>query len=329
MNGKDQRGFVSIIVASILMVLVSLVALGLTTLMQREQRQALDRQLSAQAFYAAETGVNDYINAVKNIPSLVSAEEKEVCDVSTGWNNGVVRSDQPEDVRYTCLIYDQTPGNLIFKDKITTTTSEIFPIEEEGGAAINFVTLEWNGSQESQTINDSCNFPSSYNSTDIPVLRLDLIEVPDSFTRDDLQNKTASFYFIPHTSGACGATDSVSFDSGLISDGGQVKHTRCATVSSCSITVNGLTGARYYARVKSIYNNVGTLNVVSASDFEFRNAQTIVDVTGKATDVLRRIEVRLSQRPRYDLPEAVFQSDKGFCKLIGKYGSNITNEDCY
>jgi Tfp pilus assembly protein PilX len=54
-----QAGMVAIMVTMILMIVISLIVVGFAQISRRNQRQALDRQLSTQAFYAAETGVND------------------------------------------------------------------------------------------------------------------------------------------------------------------------------------------------------------------------------------------------------------------------------
>ena len=41
------------------MIVMSLIVLGFAQISRRNQRESLDRQLSTQAFYAAESGVND------------------------------------------------------------------------------------------------------------------------------------------------------------------------------------------------------------------------------------------------------------------------------
>lgn len=68
---SNQEGIVAIIVAVILTVLMSLIILAISQNANREQRQALDRQLSDQAFYNAESGVNDLANYLyKNIATV-------------------------------------------------------------------------------------------------------------------------------------------------------------------------------------------------------------------------------------------------------------------
>ena len=59
-----ERGVVSIMVSIVLMAVMTLIVLGFSEIARRDQRQTLDRQLSNQAFYAAEIGVNDAQQAI-------------------------------------------------------------------------------------------------------------------------------------------------------------------------------------------------------------------------------------------------------------------------
>ena len=68
-QAKDERGMVAIMIAMFLMIILSLITLGFLRLMQREQRQALDNSLSTQAYYAAESGINDAVKAARANPA--------------------------------------------------------------------------------------------------------------------------------------------------------------------------------------------------------------------------------------------------------------------
>jgi Tfp pilus assembly protein PilX len=314
-----QKGFVSIIVAAVLMILLSLVTIGFSRLMQREQRQALDRQLSTQAFYAAETGVNDVNAKLKS--GTLTPEEKTTCDVSGDWNDGIVDPNTPE-VVYTCLQYDRSPLDLVFTDTINTTSSKVFPVEAD--SAINKVVIEWSDEGSGNNLDASSTtacagaatvpFPSSFSSGTVPVLRVDLIQVPAAFNRQNLIDNTASLYLYPKD---CG-TNTVTFANYIGASTGGVVEVDCST--TCKLTIDGLSENRYYARVKSIYRDVGTLRVTAldAADalLELKNAQTLVDSTGKANDVVRRIEVRIADAPNYRWPEAVVETSEGLCKLL-------------
>ena len=56
---KDQSGVVSIVISIIIMVILSLIAISFARIMRQEQQQAYERQLHTQAYYAAESAVND------------------------------------------------------------------------------------------------------------------------------------------------------------------------------------------------------------------------------------------------------------------------------
>lgn len=58
-TARDQSGFVSLLVVSVLAVVLALVAVGFSKLTNTELRQSLDRELTAQADFAADAGIND------------------------------------------------------------------------------------------------------------------------------------------------------------------------------------------------------------------------------------------------------------------------------
>ena len=83
---KNQDGIVSLIVSITIMIIISLVVISFARLMRTEQEQALDRQLSSQAFYAAETAVNDVAcAAVANVVLSVSRPFVRLCGVAYHW----------------------------------------------------------------------------------------------------------------------------------------------------------------------------------------------------------------------------------------------------
>ncbi len=116
MQYKERSGVVSLVITLFIMLIVTLVALSFATLMRREQRQALDRQLNTQAFYAAETGINDTIKALQQDPTGVG--DINSCD-TTAQNririNGITPNrtlDSDARIAYTCVFVDQTPTEL-------------------------------------------------------------------------------------------------------------------------------------------------------------------------------------------------------------------------
>jgi Tfp pilus assembly protein PilX len=107
---QTEQGFVSIFVTTMLIIIVSLLVLAFAQVSRREQRQTLDTQLSSQAYYAAETGVNDAKAAIMASPGA---------DVSrtscTDYSRPYDALDNTKDlagngsVAYTCVLVDAAP----------------------------------------------------------------------------------------------------------------------------------------------------------------------------------------------------------------------------
>ena len=128
-NRKDS-GLVSIVVAALLMVIVALITIGFARIMQREQRQALDRQLSRQALYAAESGVNDVLRAIDNGTTGYTGDSKTDCDVSA-----LTSIDPSDNIAYTCALFDKSPGELQFN--VVKAGSKIVGLQTSSGNQFN------------------------------------------------------------------------------------------------------------------------------------------------------------------------------------------------
>jgi Tfp pilus assembly protein PilX len=332
---NKQQGFISIITVSIIMIIITLFVIGFSQVMQREQRQALDRQLSSQAVYAAETAVND-VYAQLQSGALVSIEEKPDCDVSSFPNGGRVNLGSSNEAAYTCVTFDQAPNYLEFSNgSINTQQSKIFPIQPKGNnnqVKVREITFKWNGAlgikNLSPSLDANCNFrlpPTA--SAGVPILRVDLVRLSltGAIDRDAAINETTTFFLYPVNT--CGdATNSRNYDTLIgTANKGTIIPVNCnsALAYACTYTLDAIgrgpadDGDKFYARVKSIYYDAD-LRVEGRSTqnpglMEFLGAQVTVDATGKSNDVLRRIKVQLSN-PMYPIPEYVVQGLDGVCK---------------
>src|SRR3954463_2749341 len=115
-----ERGMVSILVTMLLMVVITLIVLGFAQISRRNQRQAVDRQLSTQAFYAAEAGINDARNLIKTaLSSGATIPAKTDCTNGSGpaaafYSTLSPSLDTPNNVSYTCLMVDPAPKDLLY-----------------------------------------------------------------------------------------------------------------------------------------------------------------------------------------------------------------------
>lgn len=331
-NNQERReaGMVAIMVTLILMIVISLLVLGFAQITRRNQRLALDRQLSTQAFYAAETGINDVARLIGSAAPGTVMPSKESCESSGdpfyGSLNPVIGP--PEDgVRYTCLLVDPSPNSLEYRGIGTTGT--VFPIVAESGS-IGSIRLTWTPVQgdeggpaptqecpTSAALSSSTAFSnaSSWN-CGYGLLRFDLVPTAGSLGLDGLQNTLMTTFAVPLRSGG---TSTITYSGGPANSRVGV----ACTNTSCRLTINmSSAGTRYHMRVLSLYKELSTLTVEAFSGqnatgdvISLRDAQVLVDSTGKAQDVLRRIQVRLPLNSRLNsMGDYAIQSTEAVCK---------------
>lgn len=331
----NQDGIVSIVVTLIIMIVLTLIVTGFAQLARREQREALDRQLNAQAGYAAESGINALKKALPNI----NETSRTSCNGSYSFKNTVAITDDPfnsvnsklsEIASYTCILFNKKPSELVYGD-VSSDTSEVIPIsvEDSSGAAkpIETLNVSWKNKNGNTSIATPAggNFPKfqDWGRDNIGVLRLDVIPA-DSVNMGSLDNGIKTFFLYPKESN--GITEKAFSNINR----GEIINVTCN--GGCSFVINGLSQSKYFVRLRSLYTTsqvtLNGSNTVGGSteDTVFSGAQVEIDSTGKANDVLKRIKVRIQDpSPASDkvnistIPEYVFSSTKDICKQLQIY----------
>jgi Tfp pilus assembly protein PilX len=331
---KDEKGIASIMVAGIFIVIISLVATGFATLMRREQRQALDKQLSTQAYYAAESGVNDAIKYLATHPSAKSSDCSKTADVtgntSFGTNNDAIS--------YTCVLVDTTPDSLNY-NPISTDKSTILKLNAAGADTIN---ISWQDSANNQNyVTASDGHPlSNADSRGVlhdevwqsGVLRVSLMPITQPITREKLIKETQTLFLYPNLNTTTGRKGTHQFSASKAGQGVFVDG-ECNLANSdinpeitpydCNMKITNLPAGvdSYYIRLKSILTN-HSVRITANGDgnqIELPGTQAVIDATGKANDVLRRIQVRVPINANYSYPEFGLETTNAICKDLELY----------
>ena len=328
-RGKNEQGLVSIMVATILMIILSLITVGFARLMQREQRLSLDRTLSTGAFYAAESAVDEAVNKIQN---KNYTSNKSTCATDVDFSGQV---DSALGASYTCLLIDQSPDTLEYtQGAIKIDQSKVIPFSSETGVKIGQISIGWEASSApSGTTFEDCSiaptklpaFSSWTNPTGM--LRIDVIPADlASMTRQSLIDNTVSLYLYPCNSGGVSVSQ-IDFASNL-PDGtkGQIIPVSCATSNTprdCLLILDKPVGnAKYYIRARSVYKpsdmtiRIYDTTTPTANQLAIKDAQVLIDATGKVNDVLRRIQVRVPVHKTYQVPEYVIETTDSICKQI-------------
>lgn len=320
---KSQAGVVSLMVTMVLMMVITLIVLGFAQVSRREQRQALDRQLSTTAYFAAESGINNAASVIKKaLASGGTVLNKTECEPTPEYPASNVLNDADK-VSYPCLLVstqvENIPGDLEAGGQ-----SIHVPLNTAGGAdKIRTIHIGWDLASDPANLT-GCP-ASSPTPTALPktsnwncpygMLRVDL--VPTSVvTRDGLRTNQRTMFFYP-------TTDPQVFDYDYNATGltGSILPMGCTVADGCKLDLTELNGASYSLRLSAIYVG-GSFDVTADSasgPVLFSGAQAEIDATGKAQDVLRRVQVRISLSQSGGLPNTDYaiQSGSSLCKRFG------------
>ncbi len=321
---KDQQsGLVSIVIAIGFITIISLIATGFALVSRREGRQALDRQLSTQAFYAAESGVNDAIQKIK-----AGAANITDCDQVNTINPA--QASLGNELAYTCVLINESPTNLEFDQSAGVSIKRV-----QAASPITKLRISWQSKNNDKTFapagsqavlpqkdyvaNNSNKFPST-----APILRLTATPVPGGFTRQDLINNTQTLFLYPYEVNSPANPVQQPFQSGLDTQGSIVSGNCHEDNDSlnlpryCNVEITGLNSTLIYLSLKSLYtdSNVAIEAFGADGQLTLLNGQAVIDATGRANDVLRRIQVRVPIEETSDVPGFALQVTDGICKKI-------------
>ena len=241
--------------------------------------------------------------------------------------------DAGTNVEYTCLTVDPTPDTLVYSN--VGMKSTIVPLIAESGT-ISRIDLVWQTKDDTLTPTTNCP-PALNNNVFISVaswtcgygvLRFDLVPTAGGLSMGGLQSSTMTSFVVPLRPGAAGATaNPIAFSApGVNSRLGVI-----CTNNDCRLSITGLTQGQYYMRVRSIYKDA-SLQIValdgSGNAISLQGAQAVIDSTGKAQDVLRRIQVRvpLAGSSTNLLSDYAIQSHEAICKRFSAMDGFWSND---
>lgn len=347
----DQSGMVSIVVALVIMGIMTLVSVSFAFLTRREQRQALDRQLSTQAFYAAETGVNDAVSKIRNntLGAVTDCSDAQQSQISSNRE-----LDSSTGVGYTCVLVNRTPDSLIY-DTIETDNSIVVRIRANQN--IDNLKISWQDASDAGNFEDGwfsdargnyylpqdkamkgnavSNFLTSgsgQQTADFPnhigMLRATIIPTNAITSTNSLLENSQTVFLYPEGHDLADQNGSVAFrNNQQLSREGVFGSGECNTQNQggdfprhCNTVITNINHDDFYLRLKAIYRPVA-VTITATNDSGERlaldGAQAVVDATGKANDVLRRIQVRVPLRKdSYYYPEFALESANTICKRM-------------
>lgn len=352
---SDQRGMVAITVSLVIMIIAALVVTSFALIVRKEQRQSLDRQLSTQAFYAAESGIDDVAQAIRTggLSSSLDNCEDFKDPTKIGGRNYQEILNSAEDVQYTCVLVDYDLPNVTY-DSVDPSTIVVSPINVTGG--MDRIRIGWQNFDATDTFETGAratnhalpqNDGGATQSLRSPLLEVTLVPGFDGpLSRATIANESLTLYLYPNDAGSpAAAAGAITYTTGAQTrpEQGAFVNGNCARGNIgvtnykkfCNADIQlpgGFPRSRYYLRVKPMYKKA-SIDIQALDGANVKNiseSQIAVDVTGKASDVLRRIRVRIpydNQSPTRNfgglLPDGALETTDSICKVLDVYNDKV------
>ena len=340
---RDENGFAALIIAITLVIVTSLLVVGFAQLARNEQNQVTNRQLSNQAYYAAETGVNDAVAAISG--GYVTA--KTTCGPlptsgTPGANyltNNNVDQTPPGTTaatQWTCLLIDPAPTTVEY-GSVSTVTPTLFTFTgatlngtSYTNTNVNSLNISWQDADPSMTSYKSDNGaanssfpvasgPGGWNATGM--LRVTITPLGNPITRDGLRSSSFTAFLYPTTVASTTANyDVSSTGNGPILNGGC---NSANTPRACKVTINTSalnTPGPFLVSLRSIYSKTNvSIAINGGTGDRIAGAQSKIDSTGRAQNVLKRLQVRVPTKNSYTSPGFSVETTGDICKQLNVY----------
>jgi len=320
---QNEGGFASLVVGLVLVLVLALLTVGFAQLTRHEQQQALGNELATQAYYAAESGINDTIKGIEdNSPSIVSN-----ANVNSGQclNPPTVLS-FANDVSYTCVLLNLKTPDIEYTN-IAVGGSESIVVSTN--AALSSLNIDWGSSDGHNSYNtpypkftQTANWNTGgTNPIDYPGVLQFSITPLYSLNRTSLINNTYTIYAYPNNANP----PTVDYSTATANQGAVYSGVCNSTNTpyACSVTIHNLPAAggpylihflNFYDKSKvDITGKTGAGPTLASAVFSGGQAQ--IDVTGKAQDVLKRLQVRVPLNSIGNLPNYAIEA-QNICKRM-------------
>lgn len=309
---KEQSGMAAIMFAMFIVIVISLIAFGFAVIVRNDQRQTLDKTLSNQAIYAAESAIN---KKQRDIAAGVG-EPTNINDCDLDPIAQEVLNTEMPGVTIACLTWNKAPDDITFNN--VGSNPAITRIATDS-SAINSLRITW---AKSGTVIFDGELDRLVLST-MPTLRITVAQERDI-------NNVRTAFINPQDNGTVIEMTDVS---GIIGDADCSDNTCTALIRDLPGTWNN--GQGYGWISISSLNGISdpvTIRAYSSmnatdSPVSIVGAQAEIDATAKSQDVIKRLKARVSLIENTWRPGFAVMADE-LCKNYAVNGS-FGNDDTY
>jgi Tfp pilus assembly protein PilX len=324
----EQAGFASIVIALVLILVLSLITVGFAELARHEQQNSLDNQLATQAYYAAESGVNDVMKYIHDgtLTSATTNVNTDNCITVPPVINTTINTTY--DVSYRCVLVKlRLPDQVYDSVNKYTSRTEVFSVTDNGGTPTSpkQFTFSW-GSDDAKNTPATSGFSPTTSWNSPAVVQVSITPL-NNVTRAAMQAGTFTAYMYPSAGGSTigGCTPQANHGCVTYSPAstGPIVNGHCTSPGRylCNVDITGLPpGVTQYMVHFVVYYDLTNVSLndlkdASGNSLSFNDGQVLVDVTGRAKNVLKRLQERGPVKQSPNLPADAIEAGD-ICKRL-------------
>lgn len=358
-----ESGAAAIFIVVFASLLLMVITLSFVRLMLIDQSQATTNDLSQSAYNSALSGVEDgkRLLLLQQSCSGATPPSAAICAAANTAINAdkcntiqaglaVVGVDEAAvgaaalDQAYTCVKI--TTDTLDYQKTLSAGQSQIIPLKST--SVFNTVAISWysnedlsSGTTAALTGGATTPLTTTWPANAPPIIRAQFIQTGGSFTLADFDtNKGANSVFLYPKSAGTNIYDTA-IDARRTPSSGPVG-VRCtpgfAAKYACTIRITynqppapvTFANRGAYLRLNSIYGDahysVQLFN--NATPVTFDGVQPLIDVTGRANDMFRRVLARVELAGSFVYPEAAIDLRNDLCKDFSVTDDSYTANTC-
>lgn len=361
---RREAGMVSFLVTLIMMLVIILIVIGFTQISTQNRRQALDRQLSNQAYFAAESGINDVLAIVKTGSYSPTQLVKNTCGNTGSVAYGTLNGNLSSNAKYSCVLVRP------FVDKIQLQKLEagrakivrLHAVDSGGSDALtNKLSFFWGPYTSDEkfsadTIQNTCtntgdNWTAESYKCPFAVLRIDIVKIKGvALTAQSLADNTSTLFIYPDGGFAWDTSGLLEGD--VLKNEVHAKNNFWGSITTgkvlmfgsgcdvgwqfCSASIpleSNAVSSDYLLRITPLQTSSISLDITAtdANDASktllLADQQIEIDSTGKVGGNLRRVKVRANVNGfgTDDVPLGAIESQKSICKTFSAQDASGSN----
>ena len=322
-NKSSEQGFASIVIALTLVLIMALLTVGFAQLTRREQQNALKKQLSVQAYYASESGINDAVDDIlanKITTSNATCTPTPATGVGTNYNLYSKYINSTLGVSYSCVSIDLNPTSLQYTN-VSDGSFRTITFSSAGATSIKTLTVSWSSADGQNTppvSNVGFKTQSRWTSDKYPAVMEVSLTPLTTLTRQALTDSDFTTYGYPVTS----ASTPIFYGSSTSVQEGKINNAQCvAGTCSMVIDVSSLNTTGPFLLHLTDHYDKSTITITGSdgtSPVKFQGGQAVIDSTGRARDVVKRLQVHIPLNAAGVLPNYAIEAGN-VCKRITTY----------